>query len=120
MVVIARPSYWTASARQERIRSPSTSTVHAPHAPWSQPFLVPGRPTSSRSRSSSETRGSFGRDTGTPLIIMLIGASQSAGHSGAALIYRWPDRGSTRVSGDLPFDPLMTLTREFDSAKAHG
>ena len=25
------------------IRSPSTSTVQAPQAPWSQPFLVPVR-----------------------------------------------------------------------------
>ena len=43
IVVTDRPSYCTANAKQDRMRSPSTSTVHAPQAPWSQPFLVPGR-----------------------------------------------------------------------------
>jgi hypothetical protein len=33
-----RPSYWTASARQDKIRSPLTSTVQAP---WLHPFFVP-------------------------------------------------------------------------------
>ena len=32
-----------ASVRQELMRRPLTSTVHAPHWPWSQPFLVPVR-----------------------------------------------------------------------------
>ena len=43
MVVISSPSCITASVRQELMRRPSTSTVQAPHWPWSQPFLVPVR-----------------------------------------------------------------------------
>ena len=34
--------------RQAFLRTPSTSTVQAPHWPWSQPFLVPVRPRCSR------------------------------------------------------------------------
>jgi hypothetical protein len=41
MVVTDRPSYWTARARHELIRSPSTSTVHAPQAPLIAPLLRP-------------------------------------------------------------------------------
>ena len=44
--------------RQELTRRPSTSTVHAPHWPWSHPFLVPVRSAISRRASSSVTRGS--------------------------------------------------------------
>ena len=41
IVVTSRPSAIAASVRQERTRRPSSSTVQAPHWPWSQPFLVP-------------------------------------------------------------------------------
>ena len=43
MVKTSAPSWLTASARQELMRRPSTMTVHAPHWPRSQPFLVPGQ-----------------------------------------------------------------------------
>ena len=43
IVVISAPSFMTASVRQELMRLPSTSTVQAPHWPWSQPFLVAGQ-----------------------------------------------------------------------------
>ena len=52
-----QPSAWTAKTRQERVGSPSTSTVHAPHAPCSQPRCVPVRPHSSRRRSARSRRG---------------------------------------------------------------
>ena len=52
MVVTSAPSFMTASVRQEMMRRPSTSTVQAPHWPWSQPFLVPVRSRWSRSASS--------------------------------------------------------------------
>jgi hypothetical protein len=52
MVVTCAPSFMTASVRQELTRRPSTSTVQAPHWPWSQPFLVPVRSRCSRSASS--------------------------------------------------------------------
>ena len=38
------PSAWTASIRQERTGSPSSSTVQAPQTPCSQPTWVPVRP----------------------------------------------------------------------------
>src|ERR1700730_13965760 len=60
----SRPSCWTASVRHERIRSPSTSTVHAP---WSQPFFVPVRCRWSRKASSRLTRGSSVRVRRVPL-----------------------------------------------------
>ena len=58
MVTMLSPSCATASDRQELMRTPFTSTVQAPHWPWSQPFLVPVRPRWSRSASSSVVRGS--------------------------------------------------------------
>ena len=57
MVVISAPSFMTASVRQELIRRPSTSTVQAPHWPWSQPFLVPVRSRWSRNASSKVVHG---------------------------------------------------------------
>src|SRR5262249_13174533 len=48
----------TARLRQLLMRRPFASTVHAPHWPWSQPFLVPVRWRCSRSASSSVVRGS--------------------------------------------------------------
>ena len=59
MVVTAAPSTLTASFRQLLMRWPSTSTVQAPHWPWSQPFLMPVRSARSRSRSSKVTQGSI-------------------------------------------------------------
>src|SRR5690242_6666052 len=56
MVVTCAPSRRTASVRHPLTRRPSTRTVHAPHAPASQPFFVPVNPKCSRSRSSSEVR----------------------------------------------------------------
>src|SRR6201994_91263 len=69
-VVTSRPSYWTASAKQEMIRSPSTSTVQAPHAPWLHPFFVPYSSSCSRSKSSSDTRASVGTGTSRPLTMI--------------------------------------------------
>src|SRR5260370_27717269 len=55
MVVTSRPSHCAASIRHDTMRLPSSRTVQAPHAPWSQPFLVPVRPRWSRSASSRVT-----------------------------------------------------------------
>ena len=49
------------------MRLPSTSTVHVPHAPSLQPFLVPVSPTSSRSQSSRVVRGWTTACTARPL-----------------------------------------------------
>jgi hypothetical protein len=58
MVVISSPSCITARLRHELTRLPFTCTVHAPHCPWSQPFLVPVNWSRSRSRSNSDVRTS--------------------------------------------------------------
>ncbi len=41
---ISAPSHCTANSRHERTGSPSSTTVHAPHMPCSQPRRVPGQP----------------------------------------------------------------------------
>src|SRR5690606_29795628 len=66
IVVMSRSAYCTASARHAAIRSPSTSTVQAPQAPWSHPFLVPVSPRCSRRASSRLTRGSRSRSSVVP------------------------------------------------------
>src|SRR4030095_6147465 len=58
MVTTGWPSHAAASVRHDRTRWPSTMTVQAPHAPWSHPFLVPVRPSTSRRASSKVTRES--------------------------------------------------------------
>src|SRR6266404_4592314 len=73
-VVMSRPWYWTASARQLLIRSPSTRTVQAPQAPWLQPFLEPVRPRWSRNRSRREVRRSTLAVIARPLIRKFIGS----------------------------------------------
>ena len=45
-VVISQSTADTANIRHDRIGRPSTSTVHAPQTPCSQPTWVPVRPTS--------------------------------------------------------------------------
>src|ERR1700731_958634 len=73
MVRTSAPSWLIAKARHELIRRPSTRTVHAPHWPRSQPFLVPVRCRRSRSRSSSVTRGSSSSTSRrTPLTVRLM------------------------------------------------
>lgn len=46
---------------------PSSSTVQAPHWPWSQPFLVPMRSSRSRRASSRVVRLSTVRECVSPL-----------------------------------------------------
>jgi len=58
MVVISSSACMTAKERHEFTRCPLTCTVQAPHCPWSQPFLVPGRFRFSRRQSSRVVRGS--------------------------------------------------------------
>ena len=67
MVVTSRPSHCAASVRHDTTRLPSSSTVQAPHVPWSQPFFVPVRSSSSRSASTSVTRLSYRSRRALPL-----------------------------------------------------
>ncbi len=46
MVVIALPASVPGAATHERTARPSTSTVHAPHCPSPQPYLLPVRSSS--------------------------------------------------------------------------
>ena len=53
MVVIFLPAAALAGNEQERVATPSTWTVQAPHWAMPQPYLVPVRPTFSRIAQSS-------------------------------------------------------------------
>src|SRR5436309_7111730 len=53
MVVMSRSSTAAAGRTHERTGWPSTSTVHAPHCAMPQPYLVPVRPSTSRSTQRS-------------------------------------------------------------------
>src|SRR5713226_5384329 len=69
MVVTERPSSWAAKRRQLRAERPSTSTVHAPHTPCSQPRWVPRRRRSWRRKSARERRPSTRRSRLCPFTI---------------------------------------------------
>ena len=92
MVVISWPSCITASVRQALMRLPSTSTVQAPHWPRSQPFFEPVSPTTSRSASSSVTRGSSASRWSMPLMRRTTGivAAGAGAAFGAAAAWATP------------------------------
>src|SRR3954452_16515274 len=96
-VVTSAPSCATARARHAFARRPSIRTVHAPHWTWSQPFLAPVRPSSSRSRSSSDVRVSISSECGSPLIRSVIG-SRWAGEASMDESYTHPADGETWVT----------------------
>ena len=83
-------------------RLPSTSTVHAPQVPWSQPFLVPVRFSRSRNASSSVTRGSSASVCGRPLMfsVMVTGCGPRA----AIVTLAAAAAGKSRA----PCNPAMT------------
>src|SRR3954454_13042444 len=70
-----------ASTRQALARRPSTSTVQAPHWPWSQPFFAPVRSRCSRSRSSSEVRLSTVSRRSSPFTVTVRSGSWAARRS---------------------------------------
>src|SRR5216684_6855227 len=84
IVVISSPSCIRARLRQELTRRPFTCTVHAPHCPWSQPFLVPVRPTVSRRQSSRVVRGSTETRCSWPLIRSVTGTAPVLGAAATA------------------------------------
>src|SRR5262245_15450929 len=61
-----------ARVRHELMRLPSTSTVQAPHCPWSQPFFVPVKSNCSRNRSSKVVHGAISNRFSAPLTLSLI------------------------------------------------
>src|SRR5262245_61931578 len=58
MVVTFLPSTAATGSTHERVATPSTCTVQAPHWATPQPYLVPVRPACSRSVQSSGVLGS--------------------------------------------------------------
>ena len=68
-VRIEEPSIREAFSRQERLAVPSTMTVQAPQWPFSQPFLAPTRPSSSRRKRRRDSEGSTSRTTFSPLTV---------------------------------------------------
>src|SRR5208337_4155923 len=66
MVMIFFPWAFTARVMQEQTARPSSSTVHAPHSPWSHVRLVPVRFRRSRRASTRVTRGSSRRTCSLP------------------------------------------------------
>ena len=87
MVVISRPSAATASCRQETARRPSSSTVQAPHWPWSQPFLVPVRSSRSRRASSRVVRWSTDSVCFSPLMFRVMALDVEWGHDQPSFAY---------------------------------
>src|SRR5262244_1985378 len=69
MVVIFAWATADTGTEQERTASPSTWTVHAPHCATPQPYLVPVRPTCSRSTHSSGVSGSTCTSRTRPLML---------------------------------------------------
>jgi hypothetical protein len=57
---------------QERVGSPSTCTVHAPHCAMPQPNFVPVIFKCSRMTHSNGASGSASTLTGRPLIVKLV------------------------------------------------
>src|SRR5438067_5304527 len=101
-VVTAAPSTVAASVRQEFTRRPSTSTVHAPHCPRSQPFFVPVRCSRSRSASSSVTRGSSASSSALPLRVKRIFTVETAGGAEAACAASAPNVPKPMVAPTAP------------------
>ena len=58
MVVICLPATALTGTEHERIATPSTCTVQAPHCAMPQPYLVPVRPICSRKTQSRGVLGS--------------------------------------------------------------
>src|SRR5918911_702161 len=68
MVTIFASPTEPAGTEQERVATPSISTVQAPHCATPQPYLVPVRPTHSRIAQSSGVSGGPSTSRVVPLI----------------------------------------------------
>src|ERR1700724_4026598 len=69
MVVICLPSASLASTEHDRVATPSTRTVQAPHCAMPQPYLVPVRPAFSRIAHNSGVSASTSTSKVLPLIV---------------------------------------------------
>src|SRR5262249_46404200 len=68
VVTFARPTVETGTW-QERVASPFTCTVHAPHDATPQPYFVPVSPSASRSTHSSGVSAGASATNGIPLTV---------------------------------------------------
>ena len=80
IVVTVRPATDPAVRWQDLTGSPSTKTVHAPHAPSPQPSFAPVRPSRSRSAGSNGTEAGSSADELLIVRVMVsISPSSAAG-----------------------------------------
>src|SRR4051812_41297871 len=61
---------------------PSTSTVHAPHSPVSQPTFVPVRPSRSRNVSTRSSLGVTSTETSLPLTVRELRTPEALSDTG--------------------------------------
>ncbi len=71
MVVIFLPTAALTGMPQERTGTPSMCTVQAPHCATPQPYLVPVRPTCSRSTHRSGVSASTSTECSLPFTLSL-------------------------------------------------
>ena len=76
MVVICLPTTAEIGITQDRVATPSTKTVHAPHAAMPQPNLVPTRFTSSRNAHSNGLSSGALMVTG---VLLMVSVTATAG-----------------------------------------
>ena len=70
-MVVTAPATFPAATAQERVATPSISTVQAPQTPIPQPYLVPVRPSSSRKTQSSGIASSTSTVCAAPFTVSL-------------------------------------------------
>src|SRR5689334_2193931 len=86
MVRICLPAASRTMVEQLNVRLPSTSTMHAPHAPSPQPYFVPVSFRSSRSTSSNERSGSVVTSTVFPFTESFVRIGSAIGHLRARVL----------------------------------
>jgi hypothetical protein len=105
MVVIFLFCAIIARVKQDKTRAPSTCTVHAPHAPWSQPFLVPMSPNRSRKASSRVVRESIATFDTLPFTFSVHSEGPPRTCSGSASSLCFTLSAEVRSSGTATDNP---------------
>src|SRR5712692_11409770 len=77
MVVTDLPWTLETGVRQEHVRPPPMCTMHAPHCPAPQPYLVPVSLSSSRSTHSRGVSSGAALATGLPFTVKLMAMEDS-------------------------------------------
>src|SRR3954462_11389802 len=100
MVVISDVPMLSIGVIQERVGSPSTCTVQAPHSAMPQPNFVPVMPRTSRSTQSSGVSPSTSTEWLVPL--MLISNDMGASGDDECLPSRLPAMTALHATGEKP------------------